>query len=147
MSASLDADNSLSQARRRVSAVSLSRGVASATWPGSPGPIGAPHTTHSAHGDALRPMWRIGEDPLAGAPGQMALSKNIYTPIPGRDSTPISQFSASQPSALSSGMYADEAPVDFYPSEENVVQPTELLHVGIAQLHPLGLLARPRGAV
>ena len=84
MSASRNSDNSLTQTRRRVSAVSLSRSVASVTWPGSPGPIGAPHTTHPARGDALRPMWRIGEGLIAGAPGQMALSKNIYTPIPGR---------------------------------------------------------------
>ena len=55
-------------------------------------------------------MWRIGEDPLAGAPGQMALSKNIYTPIPGRDSAPICQFSATQPTALSSEIYAAKFP-------------------------------------
>ena len=48
MSASLDADDSLTQTRRRVSAVSLSRGVASVTWPGSPRPLR--RTTH----DALR---------------------------------------------------------------------------------------------
>ena len=109
MSASLDADDSLTQSRRRVSAVSLSRSVASVTWSGSPGPIGAPHTTHPAHSHTLCPMWRIGEDPLAGAPGQMAFSKNTYTPIPGR-ATRICQFSATQPTALSSGMYAAKFP-------------------------------------
>ena len=55
-------------------------------------------------------MWRIGEDLIAGAPGQMALLKNIYTPIPGRDSAPMSQFSATQPTALSSGTYAAKLP-------------------------------------
>ena len=62
--------------------VSVSRGVASATWPGSPGPIGAPHTTHPGHGDALRPMWRIGEDLIAGAPGHVALLEEYLYPAP-----------------------------------------------------------------
>ena len=92
----------------------------------------------------MHPKLGIGEDLPAGAPGQLPLSKSIYTPIPGRYSAPISQFSATQPSRSVKRDICREAPGEIYPCEDDFSQPTELLYVGIAQEHPIGLLAPPQ---
>ena len=99
VSASLDADNSLSQARRRVSAVSLSRSVASVTWPGSYGPIGAPHTTHPAHGDALHTPYGVPVKTCSPEAPPRGPSRRIFIPR-SLSATPPRSPSLAQPSRL-----------------------------------------------